>query len=100
MRATLTQQALKALILILFSASLSAAPKALSLEQALQAVREHNPDVAAAQAGAEAARGMALAAHAWMPPRLELELMGMQWPSPDSGQWMERRLGVTQELPF
>jgi outer membrane protein TolC len=94
-------QALLAL-LILFSAPLAAAPspKALSLEEVLRAVREHSPEVAAAQAAAASSRGMALAAHAWMPPRLELELMGLQWPNPDTDQWMERRVGLTQELSF
>lgn len=88
------------LSLIVLSAGLGAASKGLSLEQALQAVREHNLDVAAANATARSARGMALAAHAWMAPRVELELMGMQWPSPDTGAWMERRIGLSQELPF
>ena len=72
----------------------------LSLDAVLQAVREHNPEVAQAKAEADQARGMALASHAWMPPRMELELMGLDWPSPDTGNWMQRRLGLTQELPF
>ncbi len=75
-------------------------PKTLRLESVLQTVFERNPDVAATRADADQARGMALASHAWASPRLELETMGLAWPSPDINNWMERRVGISQELPF
>ena len=74
--------------------------KTLSLENILQAVRSGNPDLAAARSDAHMGRQMATATYAWMAPRLDMELMGMAWPDPILAQPMERRLGLTQELPF
>lgn len=94
----------KAFLVILFSLhalSLCAAePAALSLDAVLQAVRAQDPVVAEARARAREAAGMARSAHAWMPPTLGLELMGLPWPGPDFGQSRARRWTLSQALPF
>lgn len=86
--------------LCLLSSPLAAASAHLELKQVLAAVAERNPDALAAKAEARGASQMALAAHAWMPPRLDLGVMGLAWPNPDLGNNMGKTYGLTQELPF
>jgi outer membrane protein TolC len=76
------------------------AAQSLSMDWVLAEVERSNPDIRAAKAELAMAEGEALAAYAWMPPMLSVELMGMAWPNPDSSQWMRRRIELSQSLPF
>ena len=94
-------KALLILTLSLIGAALPAAEAMpLDLDAVLKAVRAQDPALTAARARAREADGMAQAEHAWMPPKLGLELMGMPWPGPDLGSSMARRWTLSQELPF
>jgi outer membrane protein TolC len=77
-----------------------AAPARLDWPQVQQAVREQDPALASARADAAQADAMAMAAYAWMPPQLQLELMGLDAVSPDFSAPMQRKWSLTEELPF
>ncbi|HXB97101.1 MAG TPA: TolC family protein, partial [bacterium] len=55
---------------------------------------------ASARADARMGGQMALAAYAWMPPQVSVELMGMDPARPDLNQSMQQEWRLTQELPF
>lgn len=86
--------------LCLLSTALPAASARLAWSDVRQAVLLHDPVLASARADAEMADQMALAAYAWMPPQLSVELMGLDPVSPDLGNPMQTKWSLTQELPF
>jgi outer membrane protein TolC len=73
---------------------------ALELSWVISQVRSKDPALASARAEASAASQSALAAYAWAPPQLGLELMGLDAANPDLSNSMQRKWSLTQELPF
>jgi len=63
-------------------------------------VREHNPEIAAAEAAARSARGMALAAAAWPAPGLGVTWEDFPRPGFAPGGAARKSLDITQEIPF
>ena len=88
------------LVLLLFSVGGGSSLRAetLTLAEALQAVREHHPALAAARAQAEAVRTRIDQEKAWMDPRLSLEVKREDTLRPNT--YSEVELAVSQELPL